>query len=611
MATRVYKYGLRRPTHNAEVVREQMRGGHVYRNRLIEIERERRRRVREAQSSHGALAALEQDVRLAKEAVDAWRTTIAKHRSEERTLKTQDPARHGIKAAREILRAARMKLSEARRTARDDAALQAATAAADQWAKDAVKEARATCGVYWGTYLLSEAAADAARKTPLYDGIEPRDPHFLRWEGEGQIGVQIQGGIPVADVFTPDQTVIRIDPVDPGTFHAPTRAERRHKSRTHVHLRVGSEGRAPVWATFPLELHRPLPENGRLKRASVKLERSGPCERWYLLVTVELPEGWTEGRCGDGGTVAVDLGWRRFGDDMRVGTWRGEDGQRGECRWDDFGAQKAHELRSVRDRSMNEMAATMSDWVAAMRDVMPDVLREATKHMSAWRSPNRWARLARIWREHRFVGDAEGFERLESWRYHDWHLWKWEACQRERYLNRRKNYYRQIAAHLATNYSTLVLENFDIRPVAKKVAIEDQTENADSENFDNPHARSQRFHVSPSELRSVLVNAFQRRGGRVVYVECANTTRTCHACGHTEAFDAAANVMRTCPACGVTWDQDDNAAENLLRRWRERPGDALPSLTARKSGKLATDNKKSGPKWKRVKTLAAEKRAVG
>lgn len=300
MATRVYKYGLRRPTHNAEVVREQMRGGHVYRNRLIEIERERRRRVREAQSSHGALAALEQDVRLAKEAVDAWRTTIAKHRSEERTLKTQDPARHGIKAAREILRAARMKLSEARRTARDDAALQAATAAADQWAKDAVKEARATCGVYWGTYLLSEAAADAARKTPLYDGIEPRDPHFLRWEGEGQIGVQIQGGIPVADVFTPDQTVIRIDPVDPGTFHAPTRAERRHKSRTHVHLRVGSEGRAPVWATFPLELHRPLPENGRLKRASVKLERSGPCERWYLLVTVELPE---DGPKGDAATV--------------------------------------------------------------------------------------------------------------------------------------------------------------------------------------------------------------------------------------------------------------------------------------------------------------------
>lgn len=609
MATRVYKYGLRRPTHNADVVREQMRGGHVYRNRLTEIERERRRRIREAQAAHGEIASLEQEVRRAKDVVDTWRATIAGQRSDGRTRKIDGESRDGIKAARETLRTARMRLSEARRLQRTDVELQAATAAADQWAKDAIKAARAACGVYWGTYLLSEAAADAARKTPLYDGIEPRDPHFLRWEGEGQIGVQVQGGIPVADIFTPDQTVIRIDPVDPGTFHAPTRAERRHKSRTHVHMRVGSDGRAPVWATFPLELHRPLPENGRLKRASVKLERSGPCERWYLLVTIEIPEGWTDGRCGTGGAVAVDLGWRRFGDDMRVGTWHGDDGRRGECRWDDGGARKASELRAVRDRAMNEMAAPMSMWVAEKRDRMPDALREATQHMSSWRSPNRWARLARIWREYRFDGDAEGFERLESWRYHDWHIWKWEACQRERYLNRRKNYYRQIAAHLSQNYSTLVLENFDIRPVAKKVAIEDRTGDDIGENFDNPHARSQRFHVSPSELRSVLVNAFQRRGGRVVYAECANTTRTCHSCGHAEEFDAATNVTRTCPACRATWDQDDNAAENLLRRWRERPGDALPSLTARKSAKPAIDKEKPASKWKRVRALVAEKRA--
>lgn len=37
MTTRVYKYGLLPPTHNAELVADEMRRGHRYYNRLIEI----------------------------------------------------------------------------------------------------------------------------------------------------------------------------------------------------------------------------------------------------------------------------------------------------------------------------------------------------------------------------------------------------------------------------------------------------------------------------------------------------------------------------------------------------------------------------------------------
>ena len=45
MATIVYQYGLLPPTRNAELVNDQMRLAHRYRNVLVEIERDRRTQV--------------------------------------------------------------------------------------------------------------------------------------------------------------------------------------------------------------------------------------------------------------------------------------------------------------------------------------------------------------------------------------------------------------------------------------------------------------------------------------------------------------------------------------------------------------------------------------
>src|SRR5690606_34653133 len=49
---RIYEYGLLPPMLNAQLVDEQMRAGHRYRNTLVEIERERRERVAAVLSGH-------------------------------------------------------------------------------------------------------------------------------------------------------------------------------------------------------------------------------------------------------------------------------------------------------------------------------------------------------------------------------------------------------------------------------------------------------------------------------------------------------------------------------------------------------------------------------
>jgi len=153
---------------------------------------------------------------------------------------------------------------------------------------------------------------------------------------------------------------------------------------------------------------------------------------------------------------------------------------------------------------------------------------------------------------------------------------------------------------LARKYKTLVLEDFDLRVMARRGSVEDGAENED--------ARSNRQLAAVSELRLCLEQAFKGRGGDVVRLPAANTTRRCHACGHTEAFDAAAAILHTCPGCAATWDQDRNAALNLLATWqRERLGNVESGGPAR-SETIANDPAAlPETKWTRAKRMRAAK----
>lgn len=608
MATRVYRYGVLGPDVNADIVWQQMRAAHVYRNKLIEIEIERRRRVRAADAAHQPLAAAEAEASGAKARVDAARGAAKAARAEARARAETAEQRAALASARQALREARVRLSEARRVFRDDMGRVAAAEAANQWASAEIKAARASSGVYWGTYLMAERAADAARKTPLYQGEEPRDPNFHRWAGEGAVAVQIQGGIDVDDVFG-EHRQVRVAPVDERAWWSEARGVRRRLCRTRLALRVGTgeHAREPVWSEFVMLMHRPLPKGGRVKDVAVQAQRIGPRTRWTASFSVDLPDGWTDGKCGNAGAVAVDLGWRRFDDGIRVGAWTGEDGERGDFRIDPSRIAKADELRSVRDANMNTMAPKMLAWLRdpERAQSLPEWMRDGTQHAHAWRAASRWVALAKRWRTERFDGDADGYTILESWRYHDDHLWRWETSQRERSLLHRREEYRKAAAKLAARYSTLVLEDFDLTSVTRRPTVDDATRG----DADNPHARTQRVRVSPGELRMVLINAFQRRGGRVVFVPPENTTRRCAVCGHVEAFDAAASVTHQCSACGAVWDQDYNADENLLRVWSERPGDAALSVGTRKRSNAAKGEPKTGHAWGRRKAAKAAKAA--
>jgi len=494
---KAYVYGAKAPVENVDVVREQLRLAHQYRNKLVEV----------GQRYFDAREAVLQPRR------EAWAKETERLKAEA-VARGEDASR--VKAPKPP------PLSE-----EEKAKLAAAKAA---WAEE-TKAARAASGLYWGTYLLAEDAALRA----VDSGQRPR---FRRWDGSGTLGVQIQGGLSADELLSGEDTRVRL--VGEG-------------KRRRLYLRVGSEGRSPVWAVFPIVWHRELPEGARIKWVRVACRRVATHTKWSATFVVDTKEA--PAQAPRPGAVAVDVGWRMLRNgDMRVAYWVDDAGRAGQLvlprRLLERDA-KVSDLRSIRDKHFNEALAAL----CRVRDAgeLPEELRAELQYAHQWRSPARLAAVALRWRDKRegLSASASGaIEALEAWRKRDKHLYEWEAHQRENVLRARREIYRVFARQMADTYGRIVLEQLDLRDFAE------------SKETVGSHRR---FDAALSELLGCIKNAAADAGTELVREPSADTTRTCHQCGVVDDFDAAKELLHTCSGCGAVWDQDENAARNLLR----------------------------------------------
>jgi hypothetical protein len=614
MSIRVFKYGLLAPTINASLVRDQLRLAGRYRNTLTAIERARRAALRPLLQAHGDIPQLEASAARAESELDEALRAVRAARAATRSRSETAEMKSRVTDAREARRIAKGALTQARQAQKSDPAILAAKDRIHASALELTKSAREHCGVFWGSYLLVEdAAGDSFESTPMFDGIEPSDPRFVRFDGQGSIGVQIQPDKCEA-CFARDKLVPRpenggnrtLQPCPHSVFTSDAmfsgednriRIERIDGRRNPIlHLRIGSEEkRAPVWASFPMRLHRPFPPGSVVKRATVTVRRTGPRERWSVQFTLVLPD---EVRIPiNDHRVAVDVGWRAMDDGtVRVGYLRGTDGYEHDMRLparlvEAFGRPDG--LRRTRDKNFNAIRPELVAFLAA--NTVPDWLTQATDTLPYWRSAGRLAALTHRWAQNRFPGDEAAYDALEAWRYHDHHLWSWECDERSKHLGHRKDIYRVMARQLANRYERLVLEDFDLREVA-------QIPPPDSEEQDIAAARANRQRIAISELRLCLVNAFT--GARVDKVSAVDSTHICHACGALEEFDAAAKVDHTCSGCATTWDQDKNACCILLTRSEPAGDDGTPGGALGEETTTITETR-----WQRAARLAAERAA--
>jgi len=552
MICKVYKFGLLPPIKNADLVAEQMRGAHAFQNECIRIENDRREQIRLiGPGMSEQIRKLEDQVKEIDAQIETLIGRVGKKHSAQRNKETSPADKAQANALKSVRKSRYEALRELYKPVYKTEEYKAKQAAINESAKQAANALNTSSSVFWGTKGLKRAAVNtAAEMQPMYLNV-----HFQKWDGSGAIGVQIQTQSTedftrIDDVFSGKCSQIQIDPVDPAVYYA-TRGERRRLTRTKLRIRVKSDDKKkPVWAEFPMVLHRPIPTGTIITGATVSRRVYGPKVEW----TCELSLRLEEKPCAvNGSSVAIDIGWRDAGS-IRVATWANDNGETGMLEIPEqitSGLEKVDSIKSIRSTNFDEAIEYFRAWLKLGQ--ASDWLKEQTATIHSWKSIGRLAAVVKRWAGNRFDGDEAIFDRLEKWRYNDYHLWAWEAGQRRSTLRQRKDFYRNFAAKLAAKHQLLVLEKFKLTKIAQRPELH---ENED----DNETARSNRQSAAVSEMRLCLKNAFGK--SRVIEVDPKNTSKRCNSCGSIQAIGSA--LRHQCSECGTEYDRDENAAKNIL-----------------------------------------------
>jgi len=595
----VYEYGLSPPKVNAALVEEQFRLAHKYRNMLTEIELERRTKIRAIMASHPDMVPFETELAEVQAEIEKLRGEINAIRmaARKRASTPEQSKRIKILAARS--RELRTEIKERRKhvAAEVKPELDAIQAAAVQRRKDE----RAKSGVYWGTYLLQEAAADQARDQPM-------PPKFTRWSGDGRVSVQIQQGLAKEGLWGESRQVQIATRIDSLVYdHEVTRrGDRRRLYRTTLRMRVGSTYRQPVWAEWGIAMHRPIPDGAVIKVVTVSRRRCNSTQWWWRVqFTLDTTDCKPKQR-PEYGVVACNLGFSQ--DDsgaIRAGYLVGDDGFEQEIlvaksdlyRGRDLTTEQktkamtyvrdclaeSSAIRGARDKSLAEFKTRFLEWYEITKatlgeDALPEWFRERMGHFHQWRSPARVREMMLHWASNRWVGpdsdqksrwpdsDIRGFEMVSTWVDEDTKAEVKEASLRNKALGDRREAYRIVAAAMAKRYKTLLIDDTNLKH------LQDGPEPEDAEG-DIPAVKYQQRLAAGSELRQVLINAFG--GTNVVKMKPSNMTVTCAGCGARDASWDRADGFRQhrCGACREIWDQDANFCRNLLKEY-VRAGEA-------------------------------------
>ena len=456
-----------------------------------------------------------------------------------------------------------------------------------------------------------------------------RDPKIHKWENRGRIGVQLQGrllsadlkasghqitldqarlrelrkelgkeskvvkefaerierakklryaqkkpenrGLPVSGLATDTRLQIVVPPETAYQAETTRRGDRRRAARTTMKLRIGSTPSGqPIWAVCKVTMHRQLPADGIIKWAWIRKEMLGTHEIYHLQLVIEAASFEQKVSMNERlDAVALDVGWRvRDKNVLRVGYLLDTAGNRSEILLPESVVSRikhADGLRGTQDDALDAIKARLGEWIGLNKEILPEWFKDTFQFLALSRSSKKLAWNVREWGRHRFAGDTLIYDEMVAWRRQFLHLYEWEVNERAGALAERKNFFRHKALDIAQHYKSLPMEDFKLTKIVENAEPEEEDDNPQTQ-------RHNRVMSSISEFRQVLTSTCAAWGCQIVKLPAAYTTLDCHAC-HTEKdkhakWNPAAALVHTCQEkCGKTWDQDYNAAANLLAAW--------------------------------------------
>lgn len=546
---RVFEYGC---GHDAirglDVAIEQMFRRNELWNRIVEIDND----VRTKMDATLFAGSPEEELGVLRERLKQLRKRLAALRADRRSTETErNNVRQQVKALVGEVRASLDLVKRARKANAEENRALLRELNAQRLRR--IRQAQASAGLYWCSRTEVVRNYEVARARAMREGrrLRPR-----QWNGTGVVCVYFQKGLSVDAVFGGNGR-LQIDRVPEEAWNSRSRSVRRRLARTRVRMRIAANpDLSPVWLELPMTMHRPLPDRGVIRSASIVRERVGLSFRHRLLVTVRLPAPSSVERPSE--AVGVDVGWRVTPEGLRIAYWCGSDGSH------DALVLPRPVLKAFRQIDSLQAAITAAHTQArailksyADRSAIPQPLAKLASTAISSPSPRAMVWLFEEWRTNRFSGDRNAFRKISNWYKQHLHLFTWQANLRDQLIRRRRELYRCFAAKLARRFRCVFLKEVRLRRIAGKPLAPGQA---------IPAQRQQRFIASISVLFRIVQHAFEKYGGIAMYVRAEGATTTCHACGALDEWNPAETLMHTCSGCGLTWDQDYNAAIHVLRR---------------------------------------------
>jgi Putative transposase DNA-binding domain len=419
-------------------------------------------------------------------------------------------------------------------------------------------------GLWWCNSETVMAAYDVGRVKAMKEQTELR---FHSFDGTGKYAVRRTGGFSLDDVMTGRLSFVRIQALPVANFDGLSERSQRSRARHHLTMIVlpaitedGTKIRHKV--TWPIILHRPLPDDCLIKNIHVQRKRVGDRFEWTCLITVDTPEVLKTmldhpsiSVCG------IDLGFRQVKNDLRVATLA-----------DSSGGLRYYAISKDWLDSMNYVEAIQSDlsetansvW-AQLRLILtelleyPEPLRDLITGMlkAGAKTPIRAIRAMQrtLSNEPSLIPDALAL--LDDWEKRTRRRAKEMHNLRDKLINRRKDIYRNIACEIARSYSLVRIANLRLKDMAKV------KRNDGSDTKLTNIARKNRNRAALSELTLYIQQACTKNGVAVEKFDTTYMTRTCCQCGHLNPADTD-NLFLSCEGCWAIYDQDVNAAINYL-----------------------------------------------
>ncbi len=558
MAYKVFEFGCQAPLRGGREAIEQMFRRNRFWNRLVEIELAARERYAAIVSANGgsgqAVNSLKDRIRALRDEIKQRRKT-ARGKAEIADLTARIESLRGeMKIAAAAAKAERKLAAELHKDG---------IAAIDRLRREEIREAAKRSELWWCNYDDVLASYDVARRRAMKEGAGLR---FHRFDGGGKVSIRYQNGLPAARLYGND-TRLQIDPVDREAWDSPLRSVRRRKCISKLRLRIGSDAKGkPWWLEVSANIDREIPPAAVIRQAAVLREMlAGPRpwqrDRWKVVIVCDMTEAAERQpaeKTPGGRTVAVDLGWRLKPEGVRAAMAVDDQGATNELvipAGDVEQFAKLDDLKSLRDLKFLDFRSEFGAWLKTHKAALPDPVLPIKPGFAQRLDQGRIRAAFRKWKHNRTAGDEPGWEIAARWMERYDHLYSWESNLRDQMLRRRRERFRLWVGDLLTGTGKVIIEDFDLRGIAKTPQPEKQEVRTKAQWY--------RTVAAPSQLRNILVAGCGAKNIPVEIKASPYTTRECSWCGSREKWDQAAHILHRCGNCGKLLDQDENAGRNL------------------------------------------------